>query len=62
MPGMPGRTLLHHVRALRRDIPIVLTSGYLESAPEEECVFLPKPYDGEALERAVLQALGKSVG
>jgi FixJ family two-component response regulator len=60
MPGLTGHALLERLRKIRPDVPAVLMSGYLETAPEEDCVFLPKPYDGEALERAVREAIART--
>jgi CheY-like chemotaxis protein len=32
MPGMSGTALIREVRSIRRELPVVLVSGYLEEA------------------------------
>ncbi|WP_337876006.1 response regulator, partial [Elioraea sp.] len=49
MPGMDGTQVVRAVRARHPGLPVVLVSGYSESAaleglPEEDLHFLPKPY------------------
>ncbi|WP_439579561.1 ATP-binding protein [Elioraea sp.] len=49
MPGMDGTQVVKAVRARYPKIPVVLVSGYSESAaidglPDEDLHFLPKPY------------------
>ena len=49
MPGMDGTQVVRAVRARYPAIPVVLVSGYSESAamdglPDEDLHFLPKPY------------------
>ncbi|WP_019012759.1 ATP-binding protein [Elioraea tepidiphila] len=49
MPGMDGTQVVRAVRARFPTIPVVLVSGYSESAamdglPDEDLHFLPKPY------------------
>jgi CheY-like chemotaxis protein len=49
MPGMTGLQLAEHVRSLRADIPIVLTSGYMRAEEHADAVrrgvdaVVPKP-------------------
>ncbi len=58
LPGMQGRAVMHAVRAIRPDVPIVLTSGYtaeeagdLTRAPRT--TFLQKPWRPDQLVRCV---------
>ena len=58
LPGMQGRAVMKAVRALRSDVPIVLTSGYtaeeaadLTTAPRT--TFLAKPWRPDQLVRSV---------
>jgi two-component system cell cycle sensor histidine kinase/response regulator CckA len=50
MPGINGWETLKALRALRSDVPVVLTSGYgeaqmtQENFPEQPQAFLGKPY------------------
>ena len=65
MPGMGGEETFHCLRRVRREIPIVLTSGYDESLAlqgfpaGQRPGFLQKPYTGETLAgkvRAILKS------
>jgi PAS domain S-box-containing protein len=64
MPGMDGWETLEALRALRPDIPIILSSGYDEALAmksgcgEQPQVFLHKPYRAADLEAAIEKALG----
>ncbi len=58
LPGIQGRAVMQSIRALRPDLPIVLTSGYtaeeagdLTTAPRT--TFLQKPWRPDQLVRAV---------
>jgi CheY-like chemotaxis protein len=49
LPGRNGRQLAHDLRNTSAEIPILLTSGYVESECDSEpreskTYFLPKPY------------------
>jgi two-component system cell cycle sensor histidine kinase/response regulator CckA len=49
MPGMEGPVLVREIRKIWPGLPVVLVSGYAESAvrgdlPSERVIFLPKPY------------------
>jgi CheY-like chemotaxis protein len=63
MPVMNGLDVMREVRATNPTLPIVLCSGYDRNevldqlAPDPCCVFLPKPFTAEQLERAVRAAL-----
>lgn len=61
MPRMTGRDLAVRLRNIRADIPIIATSGYGEdfrgAGEDLQCVFLPKPFDVNALREAVEAAV-----
>ena len=62
MPEMDGPTLLRHLRERNPDIRIVFMSGYAEEAfrknlgPDENFVFLPKPFTLKKLAETVKAA------
>jgi CheY-like chemotaxis protein len=63
MPRMGGIELLPHLRALRADVPIVLTSGYDEERfadriRDPRLTFLKKPFRSAELRGALEQVLG----
>ncbi len=62
MPGLTGEQVLEAVRERRADLPVVLTSGFLErDEPPEHAgpvSYLPKPFGPADLLGAVRQALG----
>lgn len=55
MPGMDGRETLAEIRAIRTDVPVILSSGYDEDevvgqvGDDSVCGFIQKPYGGAAL-------------
>lgn len=55
MPGMGGDEVLRYLRVIRRDIPVIVTSGYTEEqvmryfSGRRVSAFLQKPYRSEAL-------------
>ena len=63
MPEMDGPTLLRHLRGRNPDIRIVFMSGYAEEAfrknlgPDEDFVFLPKPFTLKKLAETVKAAV-----
>ncbi len=66
LPGRNGRQLAHDLRVTSAEIPILLTSGYVESecdseAREARTYFLPKPYSRaelvETMETILSEAL-----
>lgn len=63
MPVMDGPALIHALRRLRSDLPIVAASGMNANGRVARALgegvqhFLPKPYSAEALLRAVRRAL-----
>jgi CheY-like chemotaxis protein len=66
LPGRNGRQLAHDLRAASAEIPILLTSGYVESECDSEpheprTYFLPKPYSRaelvETMETILSEAL-----
>jgi CheY-like chemotaxis protein len=62
MPGMTGVDFARGIRAIRPDIPIILSSGYADEVPEETLKtlgiveVLPKPFQMQALGAAVARA------
>lgn len=65
MPAMNGEEVLRRLRAIRADIPIVLSSGYTEAEAmgrfesQDLCAFLQKPYTATALARKIKAAVKK---
>jgi two-component system, cell cycle sensor histidine kinase and response regulator CckA len=55
MPGMGGDEVLRYLRVIRRDIPVIVTSGYTEEqvmryfSGRRVSAFLQKPYRSDAL-------------
>ena len=66
MPGLDGWATLTALRALRADLPVVLSSGYEETnvlsdtCTERPQAFLAKPYTLQALREALGLALDNS--
>ena len=64
MPAMSGAEALREIHAIRREVPVILSSGYNESdamnrvEPREVAAFIQKPYTAEELLAQVLKALG----
>ena len=67
MPQKSGLVLAREVKRIRPELPIVLTTGYAPMVSDEAIqdldifTVLRKPYPGQALARAVRQALDQSV-
>ncbi len=65
MPGMGGRELVRHARALRPDLKVLFTSGYSGNAAEDTSAdeigspTLGKPYRRAELARRVREALAQ---
>jgi two-component system, cell cycle sensor histidine kinase and response regulator CckA len=65
MPGMDGRDLALRVRAIRPDLPIVMTSGYTGTTAMDDRAakvlsgFLKKPFTVDTLFEMVLPLLGR---
>ena len=65
MPNMSGEEVFHNMRNLRRDIRVVLSSGYLEGEATHNCLgeglagFVQKPWQYDQLITAVQNALLK---
>jgi CheY-like chemotaxis protein len=59
MPGMSGRELAGHVRALRPDTRVLFLTGYSDEVLDEdpEVAVIEKPFAAEALARRVRQVL-----
>jgi two-component system, cell cycle sensor histidine kinase and response regulator CckA len=63
MPGVDGRALAEHLSKSIRDLRVLYTSGYTESATTLEAVrtssaaFIQKPYSLDALARKVRDVL-----
>jgi two-component system cell cycle sensor histidine kinase/response regulator CckA len=58
MPGMTGVELAAQARERRPDLPVVFVSGYtgdaeIAASDDPATAFLAKPFDGDALLRAV---------
>lgn len=67
MPGMDGTQVVRAVRARYPAMPVVLVSGYSESAaieglPDEDLHFLPKPYTLRQLVARVAELAAGSAG
>jgi PAS domain S-box-containing protein len=62
MPRMDGSEALRHLRALRPDLPVILSSGFSDQATalplDRPGTFLPKPYRMDELRAALQSALG----
>jgi len=66
LPGRNGRQLAHDLRHTSAEIPILLTSGYVErecdSEPREaRTYFLPKPYSRAELVEMMEKILGEAL-
>ena len=63
MPVLHGEAVLRHIRALRSDVPVVLSSGYTESEALKRfedlrlAGFLQKPYTATTLARKIKHAI-----
>jgi DNA-binding NtrC family response regulator len=63
MPAMGGQEALQHIRAIRADVPVVLSSGYREAdamskfANDSLAGFVQKPYTSTDLYEKVDAAL-----
>ena len=68
MPVMDGPETFARIRAVRPDIPIVVTSGYAESdaalrfAPDRPSGFLNKPYTAAQFAESFMPAIEQSKG
>jgi CheY-like chemotaxis protein len=66
MPGMNGREVADHLRALRPETRVLFTSGYTENVIvhrgvlEDGLAFLAKPYSPQALGEKVRQILDRA--
>jgi two-component system cell cycle sensor histidine kinase/response regulator CckA len=66
LPGRSGRQLSHDLRVSSAEIPVLLTSGYIENdwerqAREPRMYFLPKPYTRAELVQALEKIFGSAV-
>jgi len=66
LPGRNGRQLAHDLRNTSEEIPILLTSGYVErecdsEPPEPGTYFLPKPYSRAELVGTLDKILSKAL-
>jgi two-component system, cell cycle sensor histidine kinase and response regulator CckA len=62
MPGMDGGQLAQLITGMRPEVPVIFVSGYshqatLHQALPRGALFLPKPFNHDALNRKVRQAL-----
>jgi CheY-like chemotaxis protein len=68
MPVMDGREALQHLRALRPDVKVIISSGYSEMDAVQKfsgdglAGFLQKPYTARRLSEVVGQALQDQAG
>ena len=66
MPHMDGREALRAIRALRADVPVLMTSGFTEEdvasdvAEERHVGFLQKPFNSAALAEKLSGLLARS--
>jgi len=64
MPGMDGIMAFRHLRKLRKDLPVIIASGYLTDANLEQLAplspsgFLKKPLFHQALADMLTECLG----
>jgi CheY-like chemotaxis protein len=67
MPHMDGREAFHAIRKLRKEIPVILSSGYNEQESAHDFLgrdmtgFLQKPYTLHALEQMVMRVLVEKI-
>ncbi|SMC27578.1 PAS domain S-box-containing protein [Desulfacinum hydrothermale DSM 13146] len=65
MPKVTGKRLAHEVRALRPNLPVILTSGYSDSIGSEEArlagfsAFVKKPYRALEMAQTVREVLDR---
>lgn len=64
MPRMNGQELVQRLRALRPGLKVIYVSGYtgmtvLESLPDPNAAFLPKPFAPDVLTRLVREMLDR---
>ena len=67
LPGKDGRQLSQDIRAASTEIPVLMTSGYVENDSDREprepkTYFLPKPYSREELFQSMEKIFGVAVG
>jgi len=55
MPGMSGTEFAARARALRPELPVVLTSGYVEAPPG--LTFIPKPWRRQGVRAVICRIL-----
>ncbi len=61
LPGLNGEETYYHLRELRPDLPIIISSGYRQNSISarfpSDTAFLPKPYDLAKLMKMVRRFL-----
>ena len=68
MPGLTGTELATRIKQIRRDIPIIIMSGYNEKVSANNCrefgadSYVTKPFTPNELALAVEKAIRKSGG
>jgi PAS domain S-box-containing protein len=68
MPGMSGLEVLPELRKVRRDVPVLVSSGYSESETvgqftgQQIAGFLQKPYSSQHLVERVAEAIASHAG
>jgi DNA-binding NtrC family response regulator len=55
LPGMSGEELAERIRAIRPDLPVIVTSGYPYEPRAQRVEFLQKPF----LPRMLAEAIGR---
>jgi CheY-like chemotaxis protein len=63
MPGIPSEEALHQLKAIRADVPVVISSGYSEEEALERfgdlgvAAFIQKPYTSRSLLQKIRRLL-----
>jgi CheY-like chemotaxis protein len=61
MPLMSGHEAARLIWAAKPDVKVICMTGYSDVPPPGEAVFLPKPFNFDALERVIVQAIASPV-
>ena len=65
LPDMDGNAVFQEIRAIRDDVPVLMSSGYAKDQVVDEkdsfsaCTFLHKPFMRKDLRQAVIKVLGE---
>ena len=66
MPGIKGDEVLKELRAMRKDIKVIIASGFMSEEQREKLreytveAFLDKPFKDEDISRILIEVLSKS--